>query len=62
MTVRELINELERFEDDVEVVTKSCNSFYVDNIGEVERQNINSFWGDDCEAVVLSAYDQIGSV
>ena len=62
MTVRELIDELERFEDDTEVVMKASNSDYVDNIGETDRQNVRGFWNGKFEAVVLSAFDQVGMV
>ena len=62
MTVRELIDELNRFEDDIEVVMKPCNSDYVHNICEAERRNVRGFWNDKTENVVLFAYDQTGAI
>lgn len=62
MTVRELINELEYYDDDMEVVMKPSNSMYVDGIVETETNELRSFYGDDREVVVLTSDGQEGAV
>ena len=63
MTVRELIEELEEFDGDMEVVFKPSNSNYVDSIREmpIERE-ISSFYGEDRKAVVILSDGQTGAV
>ena len=51
MTVRELIKELECFDDDMEVVMKPQNSMYVDVIRGVSTEDLRSFYGSNRGAV-----------
>lgn len=51
MTVRELINELERFDGNAEVVISK--SRYAFEIKKVKNSNINSCWSDDMLAAVV---------
>ena len=54
MTVRELINTLESYKDDEEVVIKGDNSGgYVDSIYNTEVGTIRAQYGDDFQAVIL---------
>ena len=43
MTVRDLINELEHFNDNMEVVIKPSNSMYVDGVSETNTRRLKSF-------------------
>lgn len=66
MTVRELIDELERFDDDMEVkigmIQNYGSNFAMNIMYEIEEHRINSFYGDDETAVVLTQGEQIGTV
>ena len=62
MTVRELIEELEEFDEDMEVVFKPSNSHYVDSVGYLKEKEISSFYGSDRKAVVLVSDGQTGAV
>ena len=68
MTVREMINELNGFDDDMQVVIKGCNSGgyvdwtydqYSDGIGQ---RKIRTHFGDDKEAVVIFGEEQAGMI
>ena len=64
MTVRELISELQNFDGDIEVLTKTVSSGgYVDSIGKLITRTITSSWcNEDYKAVVICADDQVGMV
>lgn len=66
MTVRELINELERFNDDMEVrigmIQNYGSNFAMDIMCEIEEHNISSFYGDDYKAIVITKGEQVGTV
>lgn len=70
MTVRELINWLEDFNEDAEVVIGMHQKYGTDfamAIDEVSTEKINMFYGDDGEDedlryVVITEGNQIGSV
>ena len=62
MTVRELIDELECFDDDMEVVMKPSNSMYVDWIGGAREKELRSFYGNDTTVLVLTSDGQAGAV
>lgn len=40
MTVRELIDKLENYDDNIEVVLQSCNNSFVDKIKEIDEREI----------------------
>mgnify|MGYP001069701097 CR=1 FL=1 len=66
MTVRELINQLEGFDDDMEVVigmqqTYGSN-FAIEIKGCVDEYNVATFGDEDCRAVVITEGSQIGVV
>lgn len=60
MTVRELKDILEYYEDDMEVVTNGQNSGgYVNSISNINSKTIRAFYGKDFQAVVLDG-SQVG--
>ena len=66
MTVRDLIDALEQFDDDMEVrigMIKNYGSNFAMNImDEIAIHNISSFYGEDIKAVVLTEGEQVGTV
>lgn len=62
MTVRELIEELECFDEDMEVVMKPSNSMYVDGINGASTEELRAFYGDDREVLVITSSGQEGAV
>lgn len=66
MIVRELIDALEEFDDDMEVrigmIQHYGSNFAMDIIDEIAVHNINSFYGEDINAVVLTEGSQVGTV
>jgi len=62
MTVRNLIDVLENYDEDARVVIKSCNSMYVDDIESAYEYEIRSFYGNDFNAVVICGDSQCGAV
>lgn len=66
MTVRELIKALENFDDDMKVVIGMKQTYGTDFAMEIkydiEEYGINSFYGNDYNAVVITEGRQIGSV
>lgn len=62
MTVGQLINELENYDEDMEVVFKGSNSIYVDSVRTTGTDEVRAFFGDDWEAVVLYADQQVGAI
>lgn len=66
MTVRDLINALEQFDEDMEVcigmIQKYGSDFAMDIVDSVEEHTIRAYYGDDYKAVVLTEGDQIGTV
>lgn len=64
MTVGELINLLERLDEDKEIVIKASNSDYVDEIRDYisGTVNVRSMRGNDFDAYVLTGNEQIGMV
>ena len=66
MTVRELIDALEEFDDDMEVrigMKQNYGTDFAMRINDsVEEYTINSFYGEDYKAVVITEGSQCGSV
>lgn len=62
MIVRELINELECYDDDLEVVMKPSNSMYVDGISGTETYELRAFYGEDRDVLVITSDGQEGAV
>lgn len=62
MTVRELIEKLECYNDDMEVVMRPINSIYVDGINEAITMELRAFWGNNREVLVLTSDGQEGAV
>lgn len=62
MTVRELIDELECFDEDIEVVMQPNNSMYVDGIKGVSTEELRAFYGDNREVLVITSNGQEGAV
>lgn len=62
MKVRDLINELEQYDEDLIVVFKSVNSLYSEYISGLMQMELKSLRGDDKEVVVLESDGQAGAV
>lgn len=66
MTVRDLIDMLEEFDEDMEVrigmIQKYGSNFAMNIIDEIAEHNIRSFYGEDFTAVVITEGNQIGVV
>lgn len=66
MTVRDLIEELEQFDEDMEVrigmIQNYGSNFAMNIIDNIAEHNIRVFYGKDFKAVVLTEGNQIGTV
>ena len=66
MTVRDLIDALEEFDEDIEVrigmIQRYGSNFAMDIMCEIEEHDIRSFYGDDYRAVVITEGGQVGTV
>jgi hypothetical protein len=66
MKVRDLIEELEQFDDDMEVrigmIQNYGSNFAMNVVDEIAEHTIKSFYGDDFKAVVITEGNQIGTV
>lgn len=66
MTVRELKDQLETFDDDMKVVIGMQQIYGTNFAMEIENNldeyNVAAFGGEDCRAVVITEGSQIGSV
>lgn len=61
MTVRELIDELEMYDEDTEVAIKPSNSMYVESVNNTIETEVRGFWDKDYDAVVICCDEQIGT-
>lgn len=66
MTVKELKDQLETFDGDMEVVIGMQQTYGTNFAMEIESNldeyNVTAFGGEDCRAVVITEGSQIGSV
>lgn len=66
MTVRDLIEMLEEFDEDMDVcigmIQNYGSNFAMNIVDDVEMHTIKSFYGDDFKAVVITEGNQIGTV
>ena len=66
MKVRDLIDTLEQFDEDMEVrigmIQRYGSNFAMDIVDEIAIHNINSFYGEDINAVVLTEGSQVGTI
>lgn len=66
MTVRDLIEMLEEFDEDMEVVIgmqqKYGSDFAMEVSNDVEEHKVRAFYGKDFKAVVITEGEQIGAV
>ena len=66
MTVRDLIEELEQFDEDMEIrigmIQNYGSNFAMNIIDDIAEHTIKSFYGKDFKAVVLTEGNQIGTV
>ena len=66
MTVRDLIEMLEEFDEDMEVcigmIQNYGSNFAMNIVNDVAEHKIRAFYGDDYKAVVLTEGNQIGTV
>lgn len=66
MTVRELIDELEKFDEDMEVMIgmlqRYGSNFAMSICDNIEERKVEPFYEDDYNAVVITEGSQIGTV
>lgn len=66
MTVKDLINELKNFEEDMPVrigmIQNYGSNFAMNVIDDIEEHTINTFYGKNYKAVILTEGNQIGVV
>jgi hypothetical protein len=66
MTVRDLIEELENFDGDMEVLIgmrqQYGSDFAMDIEYDIEKRNVRAFYGDDYKAVIITEGSQCGVV
>jgi len=63
MTIAELKDMLNDYNDSDEVLIKPHNSTYVESISHTQGMNINTFWSDDDHnAVIIICEEQVGSI
>lgn len=65
MTVRQLIEELENFDGDMEVrigMQQNYGTDFAMSIRDVEEHNVMAFYGKDYKAVVITEGGQCGAV
>ena len=66
MTVRDLIEMLEEFDEDMEVrigmIQNYGSNFAMNIIDDIAEHRIRSFYGEDFKAVILTEGEQIGAV
>ena len=62
MTVGNLIRELERYDEDMEVLIKGSNSMYVDSIRHTNEEEVRAFYGEDFNALIICGGNQVGAV
>ena len=66
MTVRDLIDMLEQFDEDMEVrigmIQNYGSNFAMNICDDVAEHKIRSFYGDDFKAVVITEGNQVGTV
>jgi hypothetical protein len=62
MTVRELKDILEDYDENLTVVMKGENTRYVSSIDDYGKRNVSGFWGSDSEYLVLMSQSQVGSL
>lgn len=66
MTVKDLINELKNFEEDMPVrigmIQNYGSNFAMNIIDDIEEHTIETFYGKNYKAVILTEGNQIGVV
>ena len=66
MTVKDLINELKNFKEDMPVrigmIQNYGSNFAMNIIDDIEEHTISTFYGKDYKAVILTEGNQIGVV
>ena len=66
MTVRDLIDMLEEFDEEMEVrigmIQNYGSNFAMNIVDEVAEHKIRSFYGNDFKAVIITEGNQIGVV
>jgi hypothetical protein len=62
MTVGELKELLEDFNDDMEILMKPSNSIYADGISGITEKELRAYYGEDRDVLVLTSSGQEGAV
>lgn len=62
MTVGELMEELQFYDEEMEVVMKPSKSLYAEDVADTAIKQMASFYGSDRDVVVLTSDQQLGAV
>lgn len=63
MTVKELIEELKCYDEDMSVLFQPTNSMYVEEISSyMEIKEVNRFYGEPKEFLIIKSDGQVGAV
>lgn len=62
MTVGELKELLENFNDDMEILMKPSISIYADGIYGITEKELRAYYGEDRDVLVLTSSGQEGAV
>lgn len=65
MTVKDLINILETYDEDMQVkigMKQTYGSNFAMDIDDISEHTINAFYGNDYKAVIITEYCQCGVV
>lgn len=62
MTVGELKEILQTYDDNEEVFIKSANSSYVQKTNYICKKTVRAFWGKDYNALIIQGGAQLGQI
>jgi hypothetical protein len=62
MTVKELKSILEDYDESTPVLVKGENTTYVSSIEDFGIRNVNRYWGENKDYLILMGGDQVGSL
>lgn len=62
MTVKELKSILEDYDESTPILMKGENTTYVSSLSDYGMRNVNRFWGENKDFLILMGGDQVGSL
>lgn len=62
MTVKELKSILEDYNENTPILMKGENTTYVSSIEDFGIRNVNRYWGENKDYLILMGGDQVGSL